>query len=157
MIRHVLAIAAVLTAFAGCSTFEARDPLQVSVAAIEPMQEKGDGMELRLLVRLRVQNPNSTEIAWDGAYVKVEVQDRTFATGVSDAGGTLGGFSETMVEVPVTIPMLRMVRHFVGMMDDPPSEQVSYAMSGKLGGHRFKATGEFSLKPPPPEAPVETI
>jgi LEA14-like dessication related protein len=157
MIRHVLAIAVALSAFAACSTLDARDPLQVSVAGIEPMQEKGDAMELRLLVRLRVQNPNSTEVAWDGAYVKVEVQDRTFATGVSDAAGTLPGFSEAMVEVPVTIPMLRIVRHFIGMADDPPSEQVRYAMSGKLGGHRFKATGEFSLKPPAAEAPTETI
>jgi LEA14-like dessication related protein len=157
LIRHVIAIAVALTAFTGCSTLDARDPLQVSVAGIEPMQEKGDGMELRLLVRLRVQNPNSTEITWDGAYVKVEVQDRTFATGVSDAAGTLPGFSETMVEVPVTIPMLRMVRHFIGMAGDAPPEQVHYAMSGKLGGHRFKATGEFSLKPPAPAAPAETI
>jgi LEA14-like dessication related protein len=157
MIRHVLAIAVALAAFAGCNTLDARDPLQVTVAAIEPMQEQGDGMEVRLLVKLRVQNPNSTEIAWDGAYVKVEVQDRTFATGVSDAGGTLPGFSEALVEVPVTISMLRMVRHFIGMAGEQPAEQIRYAMSGKLGGHRFKASGEFSLKPPPAEAPVETI
>jgi LEA14-like dessication related protein len=157
MIRHILAISVALLALAACSTLDARDPLQVMVASIEPMQEKGDGMEMRLLVTLRVQNPNPTEISWDGAYVKVEVQDRTFATGVSDAGGTLPGFSEALVEVPVTIPMLRMVRHFIGMAGDAPPEQVHYAMSGKLGGHRFKATGEFSLKPPPPEAPVETI
>jgi LEA14-like dessication related protein len=157
MIRHVLAIAVALSAFAACSSLDARDPLQVTVAAIEPMQEQGDGMEVRLLVRLRVQNPNPTEIAWDGAYVKVEVQDRTFATGVSDAGGTLAGFSEGLVEVPVTISMLRMVRHFIGMADDAPAEQLRYSMSGKLGGHRFSASGEFSLKPPPPETQVETI
>ena len=157
MIRQVLAIAVGLSAFAGCSTLDSRDPLQVSVAAIEPIQEKGDGMELQMLVRLRVQNPNSTPIDYDGAYVKVEVQDRTFATGVSDVGGTLPGFGEALVEVPVTIPMLRMVRHFIGMADDPPSEQIRYSMSGKLGSHRFNTTGEFSLKPPPPTTPAETI
>ena len=51
------------------------------------MPEKGEGLELRLLVKLRVQNPNSTPVGYDGAYVKVEVQDRTFASGVTNAGG----------------------------------------------------------------------
>ena len=48
------------------------------------MQEKGEGLELRMLVKLRVQNPNSTALSYDGAYVKAEVQGKTFATGVSD-------------------------------------------------------------------------
>jgi hypothetical protein len=35
----------------------------------------GEGFELRLLVKLREQNPNSTPVSYDGAYVKVDVQD----------------------------------------------------------------------------------
>ena len=125
------------------------------VAGIEPMQEKGEGMELRLLVKLRVQNPNSAPVSYDGAYVKVEVQDRTFATGVSNAAGSVPGFSEAVIEVPVTVSMLRMVRHVIGMKDAPPADQIRYSMSGKLGSHRFSANGEFSLKSPAAEEPAD--
>ena len=139
----------------GCTALPIRDPLEVMVAGIEPMQEKGEGMELRLLVKLRVQNPNSAPVSYDGAYVKVEVQDRTFATGVSNAAGSVPGFSEAVIEVPVTVSMLRMVRHVIGMKDGPPADQIRYSMSGKLGSHRFSANGEFSLKSPTAEEPAE--
>ena len=141
------ALVAALLVLGGCTTLGGRDPLDVTVAGIEPMQEKGEGMELRLLVKLRVQNPNSAPVSYDGAYVKVEVQDKTFASGVTDAGGSIGGFSESVVEVPVTVSMFRMVRQVIGMKDGAPAEQIRYSLSGKLGSHRFSAKGEFSLKP----------
>lgn len=144
-----------LAAIAGCTSLAGKDPLQVTVAGIEPMPEKGEGLELRLLVKLRVQNPNSGAISYDGAYVKLEVQGRTFATGVSDAGGAIPGFSEAVVEVPVTVSMLRMVRNVLGMKDEAATDQIRYSMSGKLGWHRFRAEGEFSLAPPAAGAPAD--
>lgn len=147
---RLLAVALAALALCGCSTLSGSDPLQVAVAGIEPMPEEGEGLELRLLVKLRVQNPNSTPISYDGAYVKLEVQDRTFATGVSNAGGSVAGFSEAVVEVPVTVSMLRMVRQIIGLRGEEPAEQIRYEMSGKLGSHRFSARGEFSLQPPEP-------
>lgn len=146
------AVVLLLAAIAGCTSLASKDPLQVTVAGIEPMPEKGEGLELRLLVKLRVQNPNSAPISYDGAYVKLEVQGRTFATGVSDAGGAIPGFSEAVVEVPVTVSMLRMVRNVLGMKDEAATDQIRYSMSGKLGWHRFRAEGEFSLAPPAAEA-----
>jgi LEA14-like dessication related protein len=154
MVRHVLAIALAVLTLAGCASLAGKDPLQVTVAGIEPMQEKGEGLELRLLVKLRVQNPNSAPVSYDGAYVKVEVQGKTFATGVSDAGGTLPGFSEAVVEVPVTVSMLRMVRQVIGLKDGAPAGPIRYSMSGKLGYHRFRAEGEFSLQPESPTDPA---
>jgi len=154
MVRQVLAICVAVLALAGCTSLAGKDPLQVTVAGIEPMQEKGEGLELRLLVRLRVQNPNSAPVSYDGAYVKVEVQGKTFATGVSDADGTLPGFSEAVVEVPVTVSMLRMVRQVISLKDGAPAGPIRYSMSGKLGYHRFRADGEFSLQPESPTDPA---
>ncbi len=150
--RHLLALALAALTLGGCATLSQTDPLQVMVAGIEPLQEKGEGLELRLLVKLRVQNPNSSPVSYDGAYVKVEVQDKTFATGVSNTPGTVAGFSEEIIEVPVTVSMLRMVRQVMAMKDGAPADQIRYSMSGKLGSHRFSANGEFSLKP---ETPVD--
>ena len=149
------AVVLLLAAIAGCTSLAGKDPLQVTVAGIEPMPEKGEGLELRLLVKLRVQNPNSGAISYDGAYVKLEVQGRTFATGVSDAGGAIPGFSEAVVEVPVTVSMLRMVRNVIGMKDEAAADRIRYSMSGKLGWHRFRAEGEFSLAPPAAGAPAD--
>lgn len=146
MSRHVLAFALAVLSLCSCTMLAGRDPLQVAVAGIEPLQ--GEGLELRFLVKLRVQNPNGTPVDYDGAYVKLEVQDRTFATGVSDTGGTLTGFGEALVEVPVTASVLRIARQIIGMQGDAPVDQIRYKMSGKLGMHRFSADGEFSVKPP---------
>jgi LEA14-like dessication related protein len=154
MFRHILVALVAAMAVSACATLAGRDPLEIAVAGIEPMQEKGEGLELRLLVRLRVQNPNSDAFSFDGAFVKVQVQDKTFATGVSDAGGTVPGFSETVVEVPVTVSMLRMVRQVIGMKDAAGADQIRYSMSGKLGSRRFSTSGEFSLQPPPSAAPA---
>jgi LEA14-like dessication related protein len=142
---------------AGCAGMPAGDPLQVTVAGVEPMQ--GEGMELRMMVKLRVQNPNDAQIDFDGAYVRLTVQDKTFATGVSDARGTVPRFGEAVVAVPVTVSMLNVMRHVIGAMDDKaaPPDKVRYSLEGKLHGTgfsslRFKSQGEFTL-PGAPQAP----
>ena len=153
MQRSLLLLAFVALGLCGCATLSNRDPLQVTVAGIEPL--KGEGLELRLMVKLRVQNPNDSPIDYDGAYVKVEVQDRTFATGVSDESGSVPRFGEAVINVPLTVSMFRMARQVMGMRDGKPVEQIRYSMSGKLSGstfgsQRFESKGEFTLKPPEP-------
>ena len=145
---------------AGCAGMPAGDPLQVTVAGVEPLQ--GEGMELRMMVKLRVQNPNDAQVDYDGAYVRLTVQDKTFATGVSDARGTVPRFGEAVVEVPVTVSMLNVMRHVIGAMDDEaaPPDKVRYSLEGKLHGTgfsslRFKSQGEFTL-PGAPQAPDST-
>lgn len=128
----------------------------MTVAGIEPLE--GEGLEMRLLVKLRVLNPNDTPIDFDGVYVKLEVQDRTFATGVSDEVGSVPRFGETIVSVPVTVSVLRMVRQVMGVMDGKPVDQIRYSMTGKLnrstyGSLRFESKGEFTLKPRESAAP----
>jgi hypothetical protein len=135
---------------AGCASLPSRDPLQVTVAGIEPLA--GEGMEMRLLVKLRVQNPNDTPVDFNGVYVNLDVQGRSFASGVTNATGSVPRFGETVVEVPVTVSMLRMMRQVAGIMDGRPVERITYSMSGKLNGthgaERFTASGEFQLPRP---------
>ena len=49
---------------AGCSSLAPGDPLQVTVAGIDPLP--GEGLELRLMVRLRLQNPNDAAVDYEG-------------------------------------------------------------------------------------------
>lgn len=141
-----------------CASMPGRDPLNVSVAGFESLP--GEGLELRLLVKLRVQNPNDTPVPFDGVALNLDVQGRSFASGVSAESGVVPRFGETVVAVPVTVSMLRMVRQVVGVLDGQPVERIAYAMSGKLSGasllgtHRFAAHGDFAL-PQEPATGVE--
>lgn len=155
--RYALLMVAALFALGGCASMPNKDPIQVTVAGMESLP--GEGMEIRMLVKLRVQNPNQSQIDFTGAYVKLDVLGKTFASGVSSEGGTVPAFGETIVAVPVTVSVLRMVRQVAGMLDGKPVEKITYEMSGKLNGgvfntERFVARGEFELprSEPAPDA-----
>jgi len=143
----LLGVAALI--LGGCASLQRSDPLQVTVAGIEPLQ--GEGLELRMLVKLRVQNPNDAPVNYNGAYLKLDVLGKPFASGVSDAAGSVPRFGEAVISVPVTVSVLRMVSQALGMLDGKPVEKVSYQLRGKLNGPvfsvaRFQSQGEFNLR-----------
>jgi LEA14-like dessication related protein len=136
-------------ALTGCATLPGRDPPVVTVAGIEPMQ--GEGMEMRMLVKLRVQNPNDAPIDYNGASVQLEVFGKSFASGVSDAAGTVPRFGESVVSIPVTISMLAVARQAMSAMNSGTvPDKIPYELSGKLSGSlfssvRFSSKGELEL------------
>jgi LEA14-like dessication related protein len=134
----------------GCASLQGTDPPQVTVAGIEPLE--GQGMELRLLVKLRVQNPNDAAINYNGVALEMNVQGKTFASGVSDESGSVPRFGEAVIAVPVTISAFRMIRQAMGMMQGGGTGpgKISYEMKGKLSTSSFTATrfqtkGELDL------------
>ena len=152
-----LAIACVATSvlISGCASLQAQDPLQVTVAGIEPL--KGQGFELRLNVKLRVQNPNDAPVNYNGAAIQMDVQGKKFATGVTDASGTIPRFGEAIIAVPVTISAFRMMRQASGMMGGGGLDKIEFEMKGKLsnGLHttRFATKGGFDLPTKSTQAP----
>jgi LEA14-like dessication related protein len=132
----------------GCATLQDREPIQVIIAGVEPLQ--GEGLELRMLIKLRVQNPNDFPLDFNGASVQMDVQGKRFATGVSDAGGSVPRFGDTIVEVPMSISVFGIARQAFGIMTKPYRENISYEMTGKLAGPgfnsmRFTSKGELTL------------
>jgi LEA14-like dessication related protein len=148
MTRNLLTLLMALT-LSACAMMSDRDPVQVTVAGIESLP--GEGLEARMLVKLRVQNPNETPIEYDGVYVKVDIYDRTFATGVSAERGVVPRFGEAIVTVPLTISALRIALGALEVIGGAqPMQQVNYRLEGKLdgvgfGSTRFKHTGQLSL------------
>jgi LEA14-like dessication related protein len=139
----------------GCASLQPRDPLQVTVAGIEPLQ--GEGFEMRMTVKLRVQNPNDAPVDYKGVAVEMDVQGKTFATGVTNAVGTVPGFGEAVIAVPVTASAFRMARQALGMMSGGGIQKIEYGMKGKLSrgalsATRFVTKGEFDLPPTQAEA-----
>ena len=140
MQRSLLTVVAILFALAlgGCASMPGHDPLQVTVAGIDSLP--GEGLEFRMMVKLRVQNPNDAPVDYDGVYLKLDVLDKTFATGVSDERGSVPRFGESVISVPVTVSTLRVVLNAVGMFGGGPIEKINYRLEGKLSGPIFGST-----------------
>ena len=100
ILRAVFAVLVVCTLLvsAGCAGLPGRDPLRVAVVDIDALD--GQGLELRLAIKLRLQNPNDSAVEFDGAALELEVNGRTLATGVSDQRGSVPRFGEAVLTVP---------------------------------------------------------
>ncbi|MCW3147400.1 LEA type 2 family protein [Stutzerimonas stutzeri] len=132
---RLLGLALLALSLASCALFSPRDPLSVQVAGIQPLP--GEGLELRLLVKLRLQNPNTTPIEYDGVALSLEVNDRRLASGVSDQRGTVPRFGESVLSVPVTISAFSVARQALGLAEHIGLDEVPYVLRGKLAGGLF--------------------
>lgn len=138
---------AVVAVLAGCAQLPMSDPVKVSLVGIEPLP--GQGLELRMAVKLRVQNPNEGPVDYDGVALDVELRGLSFASGVSDEKGTVPRFGETVLVVPVSVSAISVLRQALSFANGDRSN-VGYAISGKIGGsllrgERFKSTGQIDL------------
>ena len=149
--RTIILSAMVLLALTACAGLSQRDPLFIDVAGIE--QVPGEGMELNLAVRIRVQNPNDTAVRYDGVALALDVNGQPLASGVSDDIGTVPRYGQKVFTIPVTISAFNVARQLFGAMHaDDPSE-FRYEVRGKLEGgllgtRRFEDQGTFRLAPP---------
>lgn len=137
-------------ALAACASLTQRDPLNIDVAGIE--QVPGEGMELVLAVRIRVQNPNDTPVEYNGVALTLDINDRSLASGVSDDVGIVPRYGETVFTVPVTISAFDVARQIYGFMNAENPNDVQYSVRGKLEGglfetRRFRDEGTFTLAP----------
>lgn len=55
---HAVILSLLLLSLSACALFPHRDPLNINVVGIEPLQSQD--MEVRFAVKIRVQNPNET-------------------------------------------------------------------------------------------------
>jgi hypothetical protein len=137
-----------LLAVVGCATLPSSDPLSIAIAGIEPLP--GEGLEMRLAIRVRIQNPNDTSIDYTGAALSLDLNGRKLATGVSDMTGTVPRYGEAVLTIPVTISAFDMARQVLGFASAPNERDVSYRVRGKLeagvfGTRRFTDEGTFEL------------
>jgi LEA14-like dessication related protein len=154
--RSLLLLA--LLALAACAGLPGLEAPKVTLAGVESLP--GEGMEVRMAVKLRVQNPNDQPIDFDGVAVDLEVRGMDLASGVSDVRGTVPRYGETVIVVPVTVSAFAMARQVYSFATGD-RKKVDFVASGKLGGAgfggvRFSSKGEFDLPAglsAPPAAP----
>ena len=146
--RRALLVA--LAPLAACASLTGREPLVVDVVGLEPLPSQG--MEGRFALKLRVQNPNEAAVAFDGVSVNLDVRGTRLASGVSDVRGTVPRFGETVLTVPVTVPVTAMIRQAYGLATGG-STRLDYSLNGRLagtglGGTTFSSKGELTLPGP---------
>jgi LEA14-like dessication related protein len=148
-LRLTLATALVASGLCSCTTLSpSSDPLNVSVAGVEPLD--GEGFELRLAVKVRVQNPNDAPVEYNGVALTLELNGKKFGTGVSDEAGTVPRYGETVITLPVTVGPFNMARQVLGFLNSGDIKSVDYAVHGKLEGglfgtKRFSDKGTFAM------------
>lgn len=141
-------------AVSGCSLLQRGESVQVMLVGIEPLPS--EGLELRMLLKLRVQNPNDKPIDFDGVFIEMDMQDKRFASGVSAATGSVPRYGETVVSVPVSLSALNLVQQAIGVTSDEFRGSLAYRLRGKISGPgfgsvRFNSSGELTL---PADIPV---
>lgn len=131
-----------------CALFQTRDPLNISVIGIEPLP--GQDLEMRMAVKIRVQNPNESVIDYNGLALSLEVNGQPLASGVSDQQGRIGRYDEQVLVVPVSITAFAMLRQAYGLSQLQSLQGMPYVLKGKLAGGvlgtlRFTDSGTLDL------------
>jgi hypothetical protein len=125
-------------ALAGCAALAGHDPVRVQLAGLQPLP--GEGLEWRMLLKLRVQNPNDVAVDYDGAAVELLLRGQAFATGVSSERGSVPRYGEAVLTIPVTVSALGVVRQVVDLVGGREAGPLDYALRGKLGGTALGGT-----------------
>ncbi|ANF24508.1 LEA type 2 family protein [Stutzerimonas stutzeri] len=141
---RLLSVCLLALTLTACAAFFDHDPLNVQVAGIQPLP--GEGLELRMAVKLRVQNPNDRPLDYDGVALELEINGRNLASGVSDASGTIPRFGETVLSVPMTISAFSAARQALGLAEHIGLDEVPYVLRGKLAGGSTFGTQRFIEK-----------
>jgi hypothetical protein len=139
-----------ILALSACALFPNRDPLNINVVGIEPLQ--GQDLELRFAVKLRLQNPNETAIDYSGVALDLDVNGRQLASGVSDQQGSIPRFSEAVLVVPVSVSAFAALRQALGLSQTQSLNNLPYTLHGKLAGGvfgtmRFSDSGTLNFPP----------
>lgn len=142
LLRRVLTLCVLALSLSACALFSPRDPLVVQVAGLEPAP--GADLEWRVWVKLRVQNPNREPVAYSGIALSLEVNGQPLASGVSPDEGTVGGYSEAVLTIPVTVSAFSVFRQALGLAGLQASKGVPYRLEGKLDGPGLGAAVRFS-------------
>ncbi|MCX2899581.1 LEA type 2 family protein [Pseudomonas mandelii] len=145
---HAVILSLLLLSLSACALLPNRDPVNINVVGIEPLQ--GQDMEVRFALKIRVQNPNDSAIDYNGVALDLEVNGQPLASGVSDQSGSIPRFAETVLTVPVSVSAFSVLRQTLGLSRTQTLNNLPYVLRGKLAGGlfgtmRFVDSGKLSL------------
>jgi LEA14-like dessication related protein len=144
----VLAVCVVV--LSGCTLFGIREPLSVTIADLKPIEI--GVLEQRYAMKVRVLNPNDTEIAFDGVVFELEINGVPFAKGVTDQASVVPRFGEALIDVQLVSGLQNILRQ-INELTKGERTSLSYRIRGRLyykgafGFVSFDSSGEIALPP----------
>lgn len=151
----LLATIALLSGCAGLTDLTGQYAPRVYLAGIDSLP--GEGVVLRFMLKLRIQNPSDADLRYDGVWAEIELRGQPLASGGAPVTGVVPRFGEAVVMVPVTASGLTIARQAISMLrssrEDNGMGVVAYALRGRLGGTGlggggFESSGEIDLRAP---------
>jgi LEA14-like dessication related protein len=130
LIRLLPAIAIFSSAFllSGCTGIgKPLEPPRVSLADIRV--EDFSGFETHFQIQLRVINANDVELNVKGIEAELEINEQSFAAGVSNTPVKIPSFGTELVTIAVYSSVIKMFRSVYGLHE---SEELKYRLNGKL-------------------------
>lgn len=139
----------------GCANLTSHYAPHVTLAGIDSLP--GEGLELRFMLKLRVQNPDDADLHYDGVWTEVELRGQPLASGGAPVKGVVPRFGEAVVMLPVTASGLSIARQVMSLLRSSREANgagpVAYVIRGRLGGtglgdRSFESRGEIDLRVP---------
>jgi late embryogenesis abundant protein len=152
---HLTALLATTVLLSGCAGLTNLTAPRVNLVGIESLP--GEGLELRFMLKLRVQNPADADLHYDGVWVEVELRGQPLASGGAPVTGVVPRFGEAVLMVPVTASGLSIARQMISLLRSSQEGNgvgvIAYALRGRLGGtgfggRSFESNGEIDLRAP---------
>ena len=138
LIRFVPAIAifSIALFLAGCAGIgKPLEPPRISLADIRV--EDFTGFETHFQIQLRVINTNDVDLNVKGIEAELEINEQSFAAGVSNTPVKIPSFGTELVTIAVYSSVIKMFRSVYGLQE---SEELKYRLNGKL-----RVTGNNTL------------
>lgn len=130
---HAALLAAATPLFvAGCTSLPGVQAPRVQVVGVERL--RAEGAELRLALKLRLQNPNVFALDFEGLWLELDVNGRPLATGLSSEKGSVPAFGEFVLTVPVTVSMSAAMRQVLGLLQPEAVRELPYVLRGRISG-----------------------
>lgn len=137
-------------ALTGCSAVQVmQDPPRVNLVSV--FVDQATVLEQRYRLTVRLQNHTPADISISGMSFDLFINNKLFASGVSDHSIALKGFGEGTLEVMASSTAFALYRQLM-VLAKGDREKLSYRLAGKLGlgglaSVPYEKNGELALKP----------
>jgi LEA14-like dessication related protein len=119
-------MATLLLLVCGCSTLKLEAP---KLAVVSMKVQSADIFSQRMLVRMRVQNPNERELPIKSISYTIDVNDAEFAQGLSDTPFVVPAMGEAEFDVQVTTNLANALTQLFGHRG---AETLDYRLRGQV-------------------------
>jgi LEA14-like dessication related protein len=128
--------------------FQTMERPRINIANVTPKEIKL--FEQVFDLELRIQNPNESALSIDGLAFELEINDKRFATGVSNENVTVDRFSSLVIHVQTVTTFWGFLQQ-IAHLQQTETPLVTYRIKGALYSGspsvklRFDDRGEFKI------------